>query len=108
MGARFCHGWAATRSKIASFQDFFPHHTRCKSFLPKYRQTLSQILAYIQLLSVLPLHPNLKCFNFMQLLKSRISFPIEDSIAENKSEASLFGEAANLYQFLTMRNDTGQ
>ena len=61
---RFCNGWAATRSKIASFQDFFPHHTRRKKFLPKYWQTLSQILAYMQLLGVLPLHPNLKCFNF--------------------------------------------
>ena len=74
---RFCHGWAAKRLKIASFQDFFPHYTRRKKFLPKYWQTLSQILAYMQLLDVLPLHPNLECFKFMQLLKSRISFPIK-------------------------------
>jgi len=75
--ARFCHGWAATRSKIASFQDFFPHHTRRKSFLPKYWQTLSQILAYMQLLDVFPLHPNLKMFQLLQLLKSRVCFPIK-------------------------------
>jgi len=84
-----------------------PSHTPQKFFA----QILADIIANIGLHATSRCSPTaskLKMFQLLQLLKSRISFPIKDSIAGNKSEASFFGEATNLYQFLTMRNDKGQ